>query len=236
MLVRYLLSIFSIVIISGCASSRGFNREKLREDMNEQAIVTEQDINKALSLKPQLPKPFKIGVFFKEPESHGRWNDPKWHWTDEDKNKILSAADSLKASNQVSDIFVISDATISKTDLKSLRLAAAQHGADALLVVSGTNDLDRYVNGWGWTYIALAPALFVPASVTDSLFMARAAMWDVRNEFLYLTADSESLKELTRPAAFTNDHKVSDDSKVDALDKLRTEIIKMMQILSNKQK
>jgi hypothetical protein len=218
------LLLFSV----GCATSHGFNRGELREAMNGQAFVSDEEIKKALSLKPQLPKPFKLGIYFKDYAPANHYEKVQWHWTDADKEKIFSQASLLKDKNEISDVFIISDAITNGTDLKSLRLAAAQHGADALMVVSGANDIDSYTNNLGWTYIALVTTLFVPATKTDVLFMAKAAMWDVRNEFLYLTAESESIQKQTVPFAFSNnEHELVDQAKNEAVAKLSGEISKM---------
>lgn len=221
------------LISAGCASSRGFNRGELREQLNGKTEVSDADIAKVLATKAQLPKPFRLGIYFKDPVAKHQYDHPKWKWTDEDKNKILKLAEKMKTIGEISDVFPISDATVTSSDLKSLRLAAARHGADALLIVTGINDVDSYTNNWGWTYIALVPALFVPASVNDSLFMAKAAMWDVRNEFLYMTAESESLKSETKPAAFTDERKITFDAKTDAMDKLSGEISKLIEGLAS---
>src|SRR6185437_6321460 len=107
----------------------------------------------------------------------------------------------FKDRSEVSDVFEISPAVVTSSgDVKSLRLAAAQHGADALMVLSAGKDTDKYTNQWVWTYFAIIPAFFVPGSNTDVLFMTHAAMWDVRNGYLYLTADSESTHGQTRSA------------------------------------
>lgn len=217
-----------IFLMVGCASSRGFNRGDLRERLSGPVVVNDGDIAKALATKAQLPKPFKVGVFFKDPKSRNHDSDSVWTWTAEDKKKILEIVQKKKTDGEISDAFVISDATVGDTDLKSLRLAAARHGADALLVVSGVNDLDRYTNNWSWTYIVIVPTLFVPGTVNDSLFMARAAMWDVRNEFLYLTAESESMKRQTRPAAYADIREVTLEAKTEAVNLLGEEISKML--------
>jgi hypothetical protein len=218
-----------LVLATGCA--HGFNRGDLRAQMNGPIQVTDQDIANALALKPQLPQSFRLGIYFVEPHVHH--DAPAWRWTDEDKNKILSAA-AAALKGEASGVFAISDATVSQTDLRSLRLVAAQHGADALLVVNGIGDLGRHSNVWAWSYMLVAPVFFVPGTVTDSLFLASAAMWDVRNQFLYMTADAESEKRQIRPAAFTSARKVSDQAKAEAVDKLRDEIRKQLQNLAAK--
>ncbi len=80
------------------------------------------------------------------------------------------------------------------TAQKSQRLAAAQHGADVLLTINGICDVDAYNNSWAWTYLALFPALFIPGNVIDVLFIARTALWGVRNGFLYLSTESEATR------------------------------------------
>ncbi len=93
-----------------------------------------------------------------------------------------------------SDVFFISNMIVDgNEDLKSLRMAAAKHQADALLVVTGAAQVDRYINGWGWSYALILPTFFVPGSQVDTLFLSSAALWDVKNEYLYLTNDAEDV-------------------------------------------
>ena len=73
--------------------------------------------------------------------------------------------------------------------------------------------------------IALVPALFVPGSVEDALVITRAAMWDVRNEFLYFTAESESTKKDTSPAAFTDSRKLTAEAKDEAIGQRRVDLV-----------
>ena len=230
--------VFALIVfvtsLVGCATSRGFNRGALREDMSTQTVVSDEEIKKTLELRPQLPKPFKVGVFFKDPETAGRYGSKKWHWSDADKQKVIQSVEQLKSKGQISQAFVISPATVTGFDLKSLRLAAAQHGADALLVVGGVSDTDSYTNNWGWTYVALVTALFVPATETDVLFMSRAALWDVRNQFLYMTAEAESMKKQARPAAFTDERGQIERAKAESLEKLKAEIALMSSGLEEK--
>lgn len=228
---KRILILSTILLITSCATSRGFNREALRDQLNGKSNVTDKDINQKLSQKAQLPKPFKVGIYFQEPVQKGE--EKLWNWADADKQKILTAVEKFKKNGEISKVFMISPAVASGTDLKSLRLAAAQHGADALIVVSAVNDVDQYTTEWAWTYVALFPALFVPASVSDILFISRAVMWDVRNEFLYLTAESEVLINRKYPAVFRQDRKQTQDAKNDSLSGLQTELEKRLSNLSN---
>jgi hypothetical protein len=221
-----------ILSLSACATGHSFNRGELREELSGgKPEVDDASIAAALARKAQLPKPFKVGIYFKAPGSP-KYISAKWRWTDDDKEKLLALGEKLKATGEISDVFIVDDSVVSGSDLKSLRLAAAEHGADALLIVNGVSEVDSHANGWAWTYIALVPALFVPGTESDSIFMASASMWDVRNEFLYMTAEAESEKSKNRPAAFTDEHKVTDEAKLEAYDKLRDQISKMITSLA----
>ena len=216
-------ALVSIACLAGCASSRGFNRGSLRESIDQKMIVDNAEIAKALALKAQLPKPFKIAVQFNEPTNE-RFNSTTWRWSEEEKAQLLKLVEPLKASGEVSDIFVMSGDTTTDSSLKGLRLAAARHGADALLIVSGAKAIDTYSNNYAWTYLALVPLLFVPASHNDVLFMARASLWDVRNEFLYMSAESESIQKEKAPLVFLNEKPLLEKAKIEAVAKLSEEI------------
>lgn len=225
---RFISLLIVTVILSGC-SSKGFNREQLRSELKvKRPEVSEAEIKKVLEKKPQLPHPFKIAVFFNEPQ-RTLYNNGIWKWNDQDKDLVLGIKDKLQLKDQISDIFIINSSIVESTDLKSLRLAAAQHGADALLIIKGTNQNDRYSNNWAWTYLAIVTAFFVPASKLDVLFLAQASMWDVRNEYLYLTAEAESIKSQTRPAYFIKDRPLTEKAKVDSMNQLCNEIAKRIE-------
>lgn len=222
----YIFLITSVLILSGCTSSKGFNRPRLRDELSvKNSEVTESEIQRALNRKPQLPLPFKIAIFFNEPRRI-EWphNESRWKWTDEDKDLISSVMSDDRLKNEISEIIIMNTSVIGSTDLKSLRLAAAQHGADALLIVKGTKDQDRYNNNWAFTYIALVTAFFVPATELDILFLSQASLWDVRNEYLYLTAEAEDIKKQTRPAYFIDDKPLIERAKKKSLKILSEEI------------
>lgn len=213
----------------GCASE-GFNRGALKEQVGvTKATFDEKDIKEAYNKKPNLPKAFKLGVYFVPPK-FGPGSEPQWRWTEQDKKLIESIGQKLKSQGLVSNVFPILDSITDGEDLKSLRLAAAKHQADALLIVRGAGEIDRYINKWGWSYILLFPTLFVPGSETETLFMVNATMWDVKNEYLYLTSEAESLAKETYVAAFgRQDKALFDEAKTQALTELKAELERMIE-------
>ena len=227
----FFLLVSSTLLFNSCSSSRGFSRGALRQQVTERREISDAEIESTLALKPQLPKTFKLGIYFKDPDPvMNRYypNHHTWNWTKENKDQFLSLHRDLVDQKQISEVILISSSTVASTDLKSLRLAAAQHGADALLVVSGATQLDRYNNEWGLTYIALVTAFFVPGTELDVLFLTQATMWDVRNQYLYLTAEAESIKKQTKPAAFIDEKAALRRSKDESLAILKAEVIKLL--------
>ena len=220
--------ILAIIFAAGC-SSKGFNRGELQAQVSVvKPSFDESEIKKAFDKKPNLPKPFKIAVYYKAP-SFPKNDQGKWRWTDEDKAILDGVVSGLKASGAVSEIFPIISTIVQDESLKSLRLVAAKHQADALLIITGAAQTDRYINGWGWSYILLAPALFVPGSEADALFLSSASLWDVRNEYLYLTSEAEASVHETHIAAFgKRDEELFNQAKSKALANLKVELSKMI--------
>ncbi len=226
-------SLFSIGLIlaigiTGCAS-RGFNRGSLQNQIGVAKSVTrDQDIKEILSRKPNLPRPFKLAVYFKKPaQKEDAVN--KWRWTDQDRNLILESAKEMGSQNLISEVFPIVGSMVDAEDLKSIRVAAAKHGADAVLVIDGVGEIDRYINDWGWLYILLVKTAFVSGSEADTLFLTSAAMWDVRNEYLYLSSEAEGKASNRHIALFGDkDAVLLERAKTASLQKLKGEIINMV--------
>ena len=228
------IAVFASLVQIGCAS-KGFNRGELREQIGITKPVTDdKEIAAALSKKPNLPKPFKVAVYLKAPASTNvgaKWTSShaEWFWEEKDKEIVASIVKDLKADGLVADVFPLVSSVIANEDLKSLRLVAAQHGADALLIIGGAGAVDRYVNNWGVSYFLIAPALFVKGSEADTLFVANAVMYDVRNEYLYFTTEAEVQTNESYIPAFDRPNKVLlHEAKRSALEKLKVGIKDMV--------
>ena len=218
----------AMIFTLGACASKGFNRGDLKEQAGiVKPVFDDQEIKAAFDKKANLPKPFKLAVFFKSPKE-GR-SENQWRWTEQDKSIFEAIGSELKAQGLVAEVFPLLASLAPDESLKSLRLVAAKHQADALLIVTGATQIDRYTNSWGWSYLMILPALFVSGSKADTLFLSNASLWDVKNEFLYLTAESEATTSETYVAAFgKSDKELIGESKTQALKGLKTELEKMI--------
>lgn len=214
---RKYLVLLLMVTITACASSRGFDRSDLRNQMTDQRVVTEEDIRKALELKPQLPIPFKLAIYFAPPKS-------SWKWLAEDKDKLLEIGRELKNKQVVSEVFVIAGSIAEGTDNEAIRLAAARAGADAVLIITGISDVDRYNNILGPLYILLITGFFVPGTEADALVMIDGNMWDVRNQYLYLSVEADATVKKTRPTFLVQESRIIKTARAEALAAFKKEL------------
>lgn len=223
-----------VSLLTACASSQGFNRESMRGQVGAKQEVTDADIQRVLELKAQLPSPYRLAVYFQPPKHEGYYARKSWEWRADDKQMVVSALSSLKEKNIASDVFAINEAILDGTDNKSIRLAAARAGADAVVVITGTAASDRYNNTLGLSYILLVTPFFMPGTVVDGLFMVNASMWDVRNNYLYASMEVEGLVSKTSSAFEADEEQTIREAKGKALTALAEDVSKRVEGLAVK--
>lgn len=231
---RILSLLIFALILTACTTSQGFDRGQMKRQLSELGAPREskdQNINEILALKPQLPRPAKIAVYFR-PNNHGGWKRG-WQWLADDKERLLKLGAELKQRSLVSDLFILGDEVVlGEGNLRNIRIAAARLGADAVLIVQGTDSVDKYNNVLGGLYFALVPMIFTPGTVLDALFFSNAALWDVRNEYLYLYGEGEGMASQTRPWWFIEDNLVIAEAKSKAMDALQKNIMERIAVLA----
>jgi hypothetical protein len=210
--------------LSGCAT--GFDRGILAARASGEPLqVTDDDVLKALQLKPQLAFPCRVAVYLC-PDS-----GCTWRWTARDKETLDRCADTLRAEGIVSDMFVMSDMVVQGTDEKQLRLAAAKHGADALLIVKGAAQIESYVNPLAVLNLTVVGGYFIPGSHRDALFLMHGCLLDVGNGFLYASVESEGEGGIIRPTFLIEDRDAAMIAKRRAVEKFGPELVKRIENL-----
>lgn len=224
--VRPFALVFLSIVLGACGG--GFHQQVPRSaDASEEPAVDDGEVQRALATRPQLPAPYRVGVFFRAPESDT--GEPEWRWRPEDRDRLLSIATQLGAD--VSALFPISPVTVTGDDFRSIRIAAARHGADAVLIVTGRDSREQHLNGWAVTYAALLPLLFVPGSELSLRFETHAELWDVRNGYLYLAADAEAEETQTRAPALLDPEQALSQSRKRATEALAQELARHFRAL-----
>ena len=221
---KMVVVVISLFCFLGCSSKPFFNRGELSAQAGVTAPVFDGDnaIKDAFAKKKNLPKPFKLAVYFRNPPS-----GQDWRWTDENKAVIEEIGQNLIKQGMVSEIFPLLSTLVANDDLPGLRLAAAKYQVDALLVIGGSGRIERYMNKKAWSYALILPTLFVKGSEVETLFMTSAALWDVRNGYLYLGAETEGLVHNTYAAATGDtDRELYDGAKKSSMEKMKEALTK----------
>lgn len=207
----------------GCAT-RGFVKEDFRQRAEQQnPTFDNKQITTAFSKKSNLPKAFKLGVYFKPVPRD--LPQETWRWTEQDRSELQELEALMRERGMAGEFVPILEDTVNGSDLNSIRLAAAQHQVDAVLVIGGTGMVERRINAWGWTYLLLAPVFFVPGSTAEGHFFSHATLWDVRNGYLYGGAESEGSIRDTYIGAFgESDKTVLAEAKSKSLRRLADDL------------
>lgn len=223
------LNLLLLLSLAACSTSQGLHRDSLRLELNAPQ-QTDSSIKEVLKLKPQLPRPFRLGVYFVPPAYRTYQDSVKWFWSDADKKSVYTSLQKWVDGKEISAVTPVIVDT-GADSVSSLRLEAAQQGADAILVVRGVAALDQYMNSSGWSYVFILPTLFVSGTNTDVLFMTQAKIWDVKNEYLYLAAEAEAVEKRSSPFAYTNDRDVIESARVASLAALSIELDKQIEAI-----
>ncbi len=221
-----------LLVLSLSACSHGFNRENLKKELGNPAAyqtevkeedgpVTAEQIQAARGLKPQLWFPFSLAVY----DSGG------CGWTSGFKEDFQKSAELLKKRGIVSQMFMMSSLVATQNDLAAVRLAAAKHGADAVLYLRCVEQEDKYLNSFSLLYLTILGYWAAPGTSIDVLLMLQGAMWDVGNEYLYLTVESEAEGSVWGPGATVDAKNARERAKKKALESFSEELVERMTAL-----
>ena len=217
------------VLTTSCATSQGFDRGRLEQQLAADKVeITDEEISRILKLKPQIKFPIRLGVYLKA--SPYSWSDLEWNLDKIDDSWVME----LKKAGIISDVVLVSPLTVAKDDLKNIRMGAARHGADVVLVVDSAYDIDRYNNVSAFLYLTIIGGYFVPGTHADALVLIKGAMWDVRNEYLYLTVGAEGEASKVGPAFLLENSESIRLAQDDAIEGFKKEFIKRMNNLRGK--
>lgn len=209
----------------GCA--HGFDRDALRERLNDGTLqINDKAIAEARELRPQLKLPCRVALYLVPPR------DRDWRWTPEDKAHLDALAAALKNEGVASDVLPLPEMLAGKGELKDLRLAAAQCGADVLFVVRGAAQTDSYKNFASVLNLTVVGGYTVPGSHRDTLFVLEGVLLDVDNGYVYGGVQAEGVGKIVRPTFVIEDKDSVALAKKAALAQFTTETLDRMKRLA----
>lgn len=207
-----------IAIATGCGSM-GMDRGLTATPPEPAAVVIDDTAVAAeLARRPQLPENPRVAVAFTAPVAPTEEGDA-WRWQFAERQTVVKSGDGATGLTLFSLVDAPRDGSFG-----ALRAAAAQQGADAVLSVDGRVEERTEGNAWSVTYALLLPILFAPALELETIFTTRATMRDVRNGYVYLSAESEAAVTQQRAHVSMNRRSAREESRAEAIKELASEL------------
>lgn len=177
------LLIFLASLLAGCSEKREAALVR-NEERPYQLAGESRDIAGAKSLRPQLPKPFRLALYLAPPE------EKTWSWGSAEKEEIRDLAEFLTNRRLVSQYFFLNELTLTGSSNGELRVSAARAGADALLVLKGRAETKSSLNPFAALYVTIIGYFLFPGTTIDAEMKMQSALIDVGNGYVYLSNDA----------------------------------------------
>jgi len=225
-------TIWSLIflLLTGCASSQGFDRTAMIEVLHLDATQGQND-QPLVNRGPNLSLPFRLGVFFADHHFPNRQSVRKVEWLSTDRDLVLRQLAPLQDEQILEDTFVLMDATLRRENIPGIRQAGARYGADLILIVDGAAAIDRYNNVYASLYPTLIGAYLAHGTESHALVMATGSLWDVKSDWHSLIQTVERVSKSVGPAVFVDDTLVMRQAKEAAINALSERVVEQLRHL-----
>lgn len=215
------LPLFLSVLLIGCtATSQGFDREAMRAVMQAPIELAQTEIAGSALAAAQPPVvPFRLALYFVPQTLPAHRSLRPAEWVSTDKERLIKWLAPLRQEAILSEILLLVDPTIRNADAPAIRQAAGRYGADAVMVIQGVGEVDRYDNGYAVLYPTLIGAYLAPGTHSDALFLISGALHAVRSDWRD-TQTVEGHAEVVGPTMAVQDGPVMAQAKQAALNEL----------------
>lgn len=218
------------LLITGCASSQGFDRTAMSDALR----VDPTPIPESQPLASQgvhLSTALRLGVFFVNHDFPHRQSVRKVEWLARDRDQLLRELAPLQDTHVLQEAFVLMDATLRGEDIRGIRQAGARYGADVVLIVDGVAAVDRYNNRFAWLYPTLLGAYLAPGTECDALVMVTGGLWAVRSEWHAPIQTVEGASKLVGAAVMLEDSAALREAKQHAIQALGSRVTDQLRLL-----
>ncbi|MGC4096923.1 MAG: hypothetical protein QM706_07380 [Nitrospira sp.] len=218
-----------LLLVTGCASSQGFDRPAMIEALH----VDPASISDSLSFTNQdirLSPPLRLGVFFTNQDFPYRPSLRKVEWLTTDREQLFRQLAPLRDEQILGAIFVLMDATLRGENIQGIRQSGARYGADLVLIVDGAAAVDRYNNRSAWLYPTVIGAYLAPGTESRALVMITGSLWATHSEWHTPIQIAEGVAQLVGPAVLTEDNAALREAKEHALQAICQRIVDQLRL------
>ncbi len=238
-------SVIAMLLLSGCATKKGFNRSEMTGtgEGNKPFLASSNlTVEQIGQLKARMHFPLKLAVAPPIISYGSGWIGREVKaWTPEEIKEIESWAIPLKKAGVISDLvilpaFLLDECKSSESGCiqGASRAAAARMQADALLLINLASSVDKYTNQASLFDVTIVGLWLIPGHHRDALTIAEGAMIDIRSEYLYTFARGEAEEKTVRPFMYADSWKAVKPSRLRALQAFGRVFIKEAKKLKQK--
>lgn len=196
--------LLTVLLLTGCANSQGFDRTAMGERLHLVPTATPETQPRSDASTHPSP-PFRLGVFFAKHDVPDTPSIRKVEWFSADRDDLLRKLTPLQDEHLLADTFVLTDVRLHGDAIKEIRQAGARFGADMILIVDGVASIDRYNNRFAWLYPTIIGAYLAPGTESDALVMATAHLFAVGSDWHTLIQTAEGHSKVKAAVAFVED-------------------------------
>jgi hypothetical protein len=226
----WLAGLLSLV---GCAST--IDRARMRSELAETPLF-EGGLQEVEGLEPSVQPPFALAV---APPLSRRTEQLAWEgtrevaqgfrsWSEAECRSIESWKAELEGLGLVSSLVVMPLLTAElggEVSLDGLRVAAARHQADAVLIVREVEDASNWLNPWSILDLTIVGAWFAPGHDVEVVTLFEAALVDTHSGYLYASGQAEGTARGRRAFAYVDDPELRSEARREALAGLQEVVI-----------
>lgn len=201
---------------SGCPAKPGYAAELAAEARGHDWMsrVTDGDILRVLLRPPSVELPVVVAIVDSPPRTY---RNP-WHaavdgmgldpFVTMERHGLIEKV--VVIQGRVPDIPTMNGEAFEY--LKPHRYAAAQRGADVVVVVSGHRGESRWMNPAGLLYLSVVGLWLVPATHHEVTTYVDAVAVDVRDGTLLATASGDATVQRVRPMAILDEDETEEEA------------------------
>lgn len=219
------------LLLTGCASSQGFDRAAMTEAFHVDPLSISASGPLGNS-DTRLSLPLRLGIFFANHDFPNRQSIRKVEWLSADRERLLRQLVPLQDEQIIGDTLMLMDATLRAEDIGGIRQAGARYGADVVMIVEAAASIDRYNNRYAWLYPTLLGAYLAPGTESHALIVITGNLWAVRSEWHAPIQVAEGESKVVGSAVLVEDSPALREAKNRAIHALGVRIVDQLRLLA----